>query len=242
MLITYVQNVARRLGPGHVFYTPLGRLQESASVYAMPHTHVASYCMGIIAAYYYTNPSAQELSKRKVALLWAAALASFGFSLYGTILWTGLEVPSQASTAAFASTTRVLFCGVLAWVMFACLTGRAGFLADILGWHGWAPISRLSFSIFMIHDFIVYGQWCNFPGMISGGSGFMMTLVAGNCVASFVAAFVLHALFERPLILMVTILEERILPAPRLHSKSDNEGALAKKVAAKDGGDRPKRL
>lgn len=242
MLITYVQNMELQLGPGLIYYTPLGRSTESGFVYYMPYTHATSYAIGIMAGYYYTKPVARKISKRKTTLLWAAAVASIAFSLFGTILWTGPELPSQVATAAFAAVTRVLYCGGIAWVIYACLTGRAGFLANILAWPGWAPISRLSFSIYIIHDFVLYEQWIHFPGRVSGGNGFMMTLVAGNCVASFFVAFALHALFERPLVLMATILEERILPAPRLPSDAENEAAIAKKMAARVRGDRTKRL
>ncbi|XP_077524834.1 nose resistant to fluoxetine protein 6-like [Amblyomma americanum] len=246
-LITYLQNHMQDLGPGLLYYAALGKNSEAGPVYYMPYTHIPSYCIGIIAGYYYTKQPSRKLSRRKVMLLWMAALASIGISLFGTILWTGHELPSRTATALYAATTRSLFSSGLAWIIYACLTDRAGFLTSVLAWPGWAPMSRLSFSIYIIHDFILYYQWINFPGRVDGGYYFMMTVVAGNCAASFVAAFALHAVFERPIALMASLLEERCFPKRHRHPSSDGlavgeAGAAAKRFTARGRGERTKRL
>lgn len=237
MLFTYVQNHMLELTPGLLYYTPLGRNSYAGFVYYMPYTHIPSYCIGILAGYYYTKHSSRRLSKRKVALMWVAAAAAIGISLFGSILWTGHELPSTVATAVYAATTRTLYCGGLAWIMFACLTDRGGFVTSVLAWPGWAPISRLSFCIYIIHDFMLYYQWVSFPGRVHGGYYFM-TVVAGNCVGSFVMAFALHAFFERPLILMATVLEERCLPWGRSSTASDGRAASAQE----DGVVTPRRV
>ncbi|KAL1423141.1 hypothetical protein MTO96_021513 [Rhipicephalus appendiculatus] len=127
---------------------------------------------------------------------------------------------------------------------------RGGFLTDVLAWPGWAPISRLSYSIYIIHDFMLYYQWVAFPSRVNGGYYFMMTVVAGNCVGSFAMAFVLHAFFERPLNLMATLLEERCLPGRRTvardalaASEQENGVVIPKKATTVRGrNDRTKRL
>lgn len=234
MLFTYVQNHMLELTPGLLYYTPLGRHNYAGFVYYMPYTHIPSYCLGILAGYYYTKQPSRRLSRRKVALMWVAAVAAIGFSLFGTVLWTGHELPSRVATALFAATTRTLYCGGLAWVMYACLTDRGGFLTSFLAWPGWAPISRLSFCIYIIHDFLLYYQWVSFPGRVNGGYYFM-TVVAGNCVGSFVMAFALHAFFERPLNLMATVLEKRFLPSRR-------SAASEPLAASEDGVVTPRRV
>ncbi|XP_075749116.1 nose resistant to fluoxetine protein 6 [Rhipicephalus microplus] len=249
-LITYVQNHMLELTPGLLYYTPLGRHKYAGSVYYMPYTHIPSYCIGVLAGYYYTKQPSRRLSRRKVAILWVAALAAITMSLCGTILWTGVEQPSQAVTAVYAATTRIFYCGGLAWLMYACLTDRGGFLTDALAWPGWAPISRLSYSIYIIHDFMLYYQWVAFPSRVNGGYYFMMTVVAGNCVGSFAMAFVLHAFFERPINLMATLLEERCLPGRRTvardalaASEQENGVVIPKRTTTVRGrNDRTKRL
>ncbi|KAL1476542.1 hypothetical protein MTO96_036421, partial [Rhipicephalus appendiculatus] len=145
-LFTYVQNHMLELTPGLLYYTPLGRNNYAGFVYYMPYTHIPSYCLGVLAGYYYTKQPSRKLSRRKVAILWVAALAAIGISLFGTI-------PVDGNRTA--------------------VPDRGGFVTDVLAWPGWAPISRLSYSIYIIHDFMLYYQWVTFPSRVNGGYYFM---------------------------------------------------------------------
>ncbi|CAN8013646.1 unnamed protein product, partial [Ixodes persulcatus] len=168
--------------------------------------------------------------KGKQAFLWLASSLSMAGALFGSILWNFNEVPSAGFSALYKATHRVLFSAGTSWLIFACVTDRAGFVNSVLSWPVWAPLSRLSFGAYMIHDFIVFYQWLSFRNRISEGYFSMMTLVAGNCVTAFAASFLLYAIFEKPLALVATVVEEKLSQlwsgqwSQRVHAyRSDDE-------------------
>ncbi|XP_075550469.1 nose resistant to fluoxetine protein 6-like isoform X2 [Dermacentor variabilis] len=46
---------------------------------------------------------------------------------------------------------RILWSVFLAWVTFACATGRGGFVASLLSWRALRPFSRLAFGMYVVH-------------------------------------------------------------------------------------------
>ncbi|KAL3211044.1 hypothetical protein MRX96_052091, partial [Rhipicephalus microplus] len=109
----------------------------------------------------------------KVALLWVAALGAICVAQFSSVLWAGYDHPSRVTTALYAATHRGLFSAGMAWVIYACLTDRAGFLTSLLKWPGWAPLSRLSFSAYMIQDIVIQHEWESLASRVDGGYYFM---------------------------------------------------------------------
>ncbi|XP_075560457.1 nose resistant to fluoxetine protein 6-like isoform X4 [Dermacentor variabilis] len=215
MLVSYVENYTMQYPAGHLFFVPLTSHSGGEHVYYMPHSHIPSYCLGILAGFWCTTKAPRRLPRHKVAFLWVTSLCGICVAQFGSVLWTGHKQPARVITALYAATHRGLFSAGIAWIIYACLADRAGFLGSLLAWPGWAPMSRLSFSTYMIHDIMIQYQWTTFTSRVDGGYYFMAILTAGNCVASLVAAFMLHALFEKPLALIAALLEEHFLPRRR---------------------------
>uniref|UniRef100_L7LX58 Nose resistant-to-fluoxetine protein N-terminal domain-containing protein n=1 Tax=Rhipicephalus pulchellus TaxID=72859 RepID=L7LX58_RHIPC len=216
VLYSFVENCYYQYPPAVLFFVPLIRDgKHGEHVYFMPYTHVPSYCLGILAGFWYTTKASRQLPKLKVAFLWVAALCAICIAQFGSVLWAGYEHPPRVTTALYAATHRGLFSAGIAWVICACLTDRAGFLTNLLAWPGWAPLSRLSFSAYMIQDIVIQYEWKSLASRVDGGYYFMGILAAGNFVASLVAAFLLHAFFEKPFALLVALLEEYFVPPGR---------------------------
>ncbi|KAM7315291.1 nose resistant to fluoxetine protein 6-like isoform X1 [Ixodes scapularis] len=219
MCTTFLVTKLNNLNAGTFYFTPVLPSEmgnDPASLYYTPYVHFVSYCLGILAAFYHSKHGTDDIGKAKQVLLWVASLLCMSGVLFGSILWnSGGEAPSPWVAALYKATHRALFSAGLCWIMFACVTGRAGFINNILSWPAWVPLSRLSFGSYMIHDFILFYQWLNFRNRINEGYFFLMTLVAGNFAASFAASFLLHAFLEKPIVLMSTVVEEmlpRFLP------------------------------
>ncbi|XP_049276087.1 nose resistant to fluoxetine protein 6-like [Rhipicephalus sanguineus] len=177
MLYSFVENYYYQYPPAVLFYLPLLRDgKHGEHVYYMPYSHVPSYCLGIVAGFWYTTKVSHQLPKLKVAFLWVAALCAICIAQFGSVLWAGYEHPSRITTALYAVTHRGLFSAGIAWVIYACLTGRAGFLTSLLAWPGWAPLSRLSFSAYMIQDIVIQYEWRSLASRVDGGYYFMIVL------------------------------------------------------------------
>ncbi|KAH7973853.1 hypothetical protein HPB49_005766 [Dermacentor silvarum] len=245
MLFSGVQNYMLQYPAGNLYFSPMDRYSSGDYVYYMPYSHAPSYCIGIIAGFWYTTKTPRQLSRCKVAFLWVAALCGICIAQFGTVLWTGHAQPSRIITALYAATHRGLFSAGIAWIVYACLTDRSGFLSSVLAWPGWAPLSRLSFSTYMFHDIMLQYEWTSFPSRADGGYYFMAILVAGNSVASIAAALVMHAVFEKPLALFATLLEEHFLPRPQPvydGAAVEKDERVSKRVADNYDSSRIKRL
>ncbi|KAH6922181.1 hypothetical protein HPB50_010786 [Hyalomma asiaticum] len=109
---------------------------------------------------------------------------------FGSVFWTGHEHPSLVTTALYSATHRGLFSVGIAWVIYACLTDRAGLLTSFLSWPGWAPLSRLSFSTYMIQDMVLQYQWTSLTSRVDGGYYFIgSTRTTGDADARSVSAW-----------------------------------------------------
>ncbi|XP_070376992.1 nose resistant to fluoxetine protein 6-like [Dermacentor albipictus] len=135
-------------------------MQHAAEV---SHSHSAgehdyympSYCLGILAGFWYVTKAPHRLPRHKVAFLWVTAPCRICIARFGSVLWTGHNQPARVITALYAATHRGLFSAGIAWIIYTCLADRAGFLSSLLAWPAWAPLSRLSVSTYMIHDIMM---------------------------------------------------------------------------------------
>ncbi|CAN7988847.1 unnamed protein product, partial [Ixodes hexagonus] len=211
MCTTFLMTKRGNLSPGTFYFTPILPSEmgdDPASLYYMPYVHFVSYSLGILAAFYHTKYGSNDIGKGWQGVLWAASLLCMCGVLFGSLLWNSPDdAPSPWAAALYKATHRGLFSAGLCWILFACVTGRAGFVNNILSWPAWIPLSRLSFGAYMIHDFILDYQWLNFRNRINEGHFYLMTLVAGNFAASFVASFLLHAFLEKPIVLITSVAE-----------------------------------
>lgn len=62
------------------------------------------------------------------------------------------ERAAESKRVFYAFTDRILWSICVAWFVFACSTGRGGFVNRFLSWNGFVPLSRLSFGVYLIHS------------------------------------------------------------------------------------------
>ncbi|KAK3799762.1 hypothetical protein RRG08_025377 [Elysia crispata] len=61
----------------------------------------------------------------------------------------------NTSLAVLESLSRPLWSLAVAWVILACNTGRAGPIANILSFPPFVTLSRLSYSVYLLHPLII---------------------------------------------------------------------------------------
>ncbi|CAN8019324.1 unnamed protein product, partial [Ixodes persulcatus] len=88
--------------------------------------------------------------------LWAFSFALTGLALFSTAQWGQGDVPSLPVTLAFATTHRAAWSLGVAWIVFACITGRGGVINSLLSWDALAPLGRLSYAIYLVHGYVVF--------------------------------------------------------------------------------------
>ncbi|GIY40871.1 nose resistant to fluoxetine protein 6 [Caerostris extrusa] len=67
------------------------------------------------------------------------------------------DMKMESSTSIlYAMLNRNVYALFLAWFVIACVTGKAGFIPDILSWKAFIPAYRLSFLAYFLHLIVVY--------------------------------------------------------------------------------------
>ena len=54
----------------------------------------------------------------------------------------------------YAATARPLWSVCLAWVILSCFYGGGGWVNELLSWKGWIPLSRLTYTSYLLHIMI----------------------------------------------------------------------------------------
>lgn len=118
---------------------------------------MSPYCMGIFVGYLLYKKPDIKLPKRLTITLWIVLPPLSFTTLLLTYLWNGAYAdlnminPSPLVSSIYVALHRFIWTSLLAWIVFACITGRARFLNNLLSWPMFVPISRLSFSIYLVH-------------------------------------------------------------------------------------------
>lgn len=130
-----------------------------ANMYYATHTHAAPWLIGFLFGYFLHLNRAKkfQLNWMIVGLGWILSLAMIFtsiFALYPSGKWIGASV-SILGESFYHTFTRIGWPLALCWVIFACIQGYGGLANSFLSSPLWQPLSRLSYSIFIWHLFIV---------------------------------------------------------------------------------------
>ena len=88
----------------------------------------------------------------------------------------------------------------LSWVVLACQHGFGGFINDFLSWEGFAPLSRLTFVVYLLHQSVinVLMSQCTFNYEWSGRT-MAMFIVNVLFITTVISSFV-EIMIEMPLL------------------------------------------
>ncbi|KAH8241181.1 hypothetical protein KR032_001438 [Drosophila birchii] len=128
-------------------------------LYYATHVHATPWLIGFLFGYFlHLNKGKKfQLSSLCVCLGWILCLAMIFtsiFALYPYAKWTA-EPLSTLAESFYYTLTRLAWPLALCWVVFACMQGYGGLANSFLSSPLWQPLSRLSYSIFIWHLFIV---------------------------------------------------------------------------------------
>ncbi|KAH8034023.1 hypothetical protein HPB51_019088 [Rhipicephalus microplus] len=83
---------------------------------------------------------------------WAFSLAAGLCCLFIKSVWYSGDAPtSDLGKIALAFFDRIMWSIFIGWITLACISGRGGFVSKFLSWAPFAPLSRLSFAVYLIH-------------------------------------------------------------------------------------------
>eukprot|EP00058_Branchiostoma_floridae_P004078 XP_002589566.1 hypothetical protein BRAFLDRAFT_81523 [Branchiostoma floridae] len=137
----------------------------SYTTYRWSFTRMAPYIIGILLGYllFRTNRKVPDTPKTRGLMLlgWivgtACALVAF-FTPFGAPEANLLGHP------AWKAFERSLFATGVAWVVYACCVGYGGIITEFLSWSGWLPLSRLTYTAYIIHPIIIQAYYMAYRG------------------------------------------------------------------------------
>lgn len=149
----------------------------------------------------YKKYSAPQKRGWIVALIgWAVAFIvamTLVYGPYDSILPDGREW-SKAGNIAYGTLQRFLWGLVLAWVTYACHYGYGGFIQDFLSAKFWIPLSRLTYSVYLIHLIVLTFMLIAVEGAVHYSTTNVTYYFLASMVLSYGGGFILAVVIEFP--------------------------------------------
>ncbi|XP_071786154.1 nose resistant to fluoxetine protein 6-like isoform X2 [Asterias amurensis] len=176
-------------------------LNYGSLVYEKPYCRIAPYLVGIGLGYIL-----HRIGKRRVKMSPLLAIA-------GWVLATGIGMsvvyglyPSYHAAQDLSKTASIIYISMsrfawgvaLAWVVFACNYGHAGWINSFLSWSGFVPLSRLTYCAYMFHPLVLMTFYPNFGTGIYLSKFLMANYFAGFVAISYFLAMVVSIAVEFP--------------------------------------------
>lgn len=185
--------------PSYAIYFLAEREISEVPIYTAPLSHVSSFCIGMILGYYMSHN--REVSFRPITVF------------FGWILCLGLTVGTQLVlymyhdgkrsdplfSAIYAATHRTAFSLGMVWVILACAHGYGGVMGKLMCWRGFAPLSKLGYSGYLVHYLILAYHISSVRTPMMYTHLEIWIRIAGYNAFTFLFAYLMHITFEMPL-------------------------------------------
>ncbi|KAH7980546.1 hypothetical protein HPB49_017120 [Dermacentor silvarum] len=178
-------------------------------VYIRPFTHVATYIVGILCGYAASQHKNKHIHLVLQALLWCLSLLLVCLVMFVTVPWNQGMLPGDVSNYIYAGFHRIAWSLGFCWPTYACATGRGGLLNKMFSWKFFIPLSRLTFSIYLVHVLIFIVRMIRLRTYVNTDEFYQLNTALGVFALSTVFAYVLHILIEAPVFQLEKIIFER---------------------------------
>ncbi len=171
-------------------------------IYTKPYARITPYLVGIITGYAFYRNYKIPLNKvakwivRHVVLVIAGVLLTA--PLFGLVK-TWNKDPSDPVSVLYITFSRCSWGIGLAFVVFACNSGHGGTLNSFLSMRIWVPLSRLTFSTFLVHPIVLTVIFDTLRVPLHYTTITLMVYALAVIVLCYGAAFVVAVFVEFPL-------------------------------------------
>lgn len=183
------------------------------NIYIKPWTRMGTYLVGLILGYILYNVRVHKkfILKNNRVIKWAwivtlvlTFLLVFGFN-YIPQRFHETDFQKLLMTA-YEATFKIVWASCLSYMIYACMISRGGVIAKIFAWPIWKPLSKMSFSTFLVHTFIINYFVLNHERPLHVNKHAAWTLIVSNLVSSHIIGYACYILFEAPLAKLQRIL------------------------------------
>ncbi|GIY66221.1 nose resistant to fluoxetine protein 6, partial [Caerostris darwini] len=133
------------------------KIQDTVDIVHMKtFTHAGPYFVGIILGFLMIKYKDIRMPWFVNSCGWFASTLLCLTSVYGAHRWNIGDPHGPLLTAIFAAVHRTTFAMGVGWITFACVTGHGGAVNKFLSWSLLAPVSRLTFMIYLLHSLVIW--------------------------------------------------------------------------------------
>lgn len=192
--------------------TPLDKMNDFMGyVYVKPYCRIGPFLVGMATGYALHRTQGSIIIRKRYRWLgWILCATMMLGVLYA--MWpanTGESKPSAAWAAVYGGFARSIWALGLAWIIFASVAGYGGVVSKILSWKALVPLSRLTFSAYIIHPVLMVIFYGSREESFDYSSFLLIYFAIGNIVLTYMASLVLSLVFEAPIIGMEKLLLNR---------------------------------
>lgn len=189
--------------------------------YIKPYTRAFPYIVGLALAFILNKwKDSTRIPTIMVAIGYMAAAAIMLYLYFGPFdLYQNSDVGTYGNwshtwNTFYVSFSRLLWAIALAFLVWACYTGRGGLLQWFLGHPAWVVPSRLTYGAYLIHPMVLSYLYFSVTAPLHYSIISVIYIYVGNVMISYFLAVVSFCLLERPMM----NLEKLLLPSSG-HSK-----------------------
>ncbi|XP_028969093.1 nose resistant to fluoxetine protein 6 [Galendromus occidentalis] len=171
----------------------------SNEVYFKPFAHAGSFCIGIITGYMVLAYGTYKLAVCTQGLLWILSGTIGLLVVFGPYKWFAGAPHEGWDAVIYAATHRTAWSIGLGWLSFACATGRGGLINGLLAWKALIPMSRLSFSAFMLQTVVLLTRTMTARDRLIFSHDYLLRDFFATYMVTYLASFVMYLLIEAPI-------------------------------------------
>ncbi|XP_066999865.2 nose resistant to fluoxetine protein 6 [Anabrus simplex] len=192
---------------------------QSGHLYRSTETRFAPWIMGIWLGYIMhrikTGQLTIKMNKRVVAVLWFYVfIVAIGCAVSLHPYMVTKHVYRRFVDSFYNSTIRILWTSAVALTIIACTTGYGGPFNNMLSHRWWAPWSRLTYAIYLIHPTILKVTTAQMRVPQNFSQVIVLRAVLSVLMLSAAAAILLNLMFESP----VSAFEKILMRKPNKHT------------------------
>jgi len=202
IVATGVVTFMDQLPPTLVFDNPdpLSRKPFGNIVLVKPYPHAAPYLIGILTGLLLHIKPAFKINMKTSLLGWSLSSLIIMVSLFITWQWNQGYPPGPLFGALYAALFRSLWTAAVAWIVIACHYGWGGFVNSILCWTPFIPMSRVTYTAYLIHPGLMYVFVSSTRNLFMFSHYLVIHLFFSYLLTTFLASFILTLVIEVPFI------------------------------------------
>ncbi|KAL3186094.1 hypothetical protein MRX96_028220 [Rhipicephalus microplus] len=186
------------------------RLMMEDIMYQKPWAHLGPFCIGIGLACIVTRKPVVTLNPILRTLGWVCSFLCAVAVVFGAYRWNCGDGVDTAQAALYAAVHRSVWAFAVAWVAFACVTGKAWLVGDFLSWPAFGPLSRMAPLVFLLHPLVQNIFTAYVRERVQADQLMALFLFCGLFVLGYLGAVICSVLADAPLHSLEQLMCERL--------------------------------